>query len=158
ATSDVTASTGTGASGTLRLDVNNGASISDSVGNALASGFTGGQSYTIDRNAPTVSSVTRTDPSPTNLASVHYTVTFSQSVTGVDTTDFALTTTGVTGASVSGVTGSGTTRTVTVNSGSGDGTIRLDVQNDGTIKSGTNVPLSAPFTAGDVYTIDKTAP
>src|SRR5207237_5071833 len=65
----VTASTGTGASGTLRLDVNNGASISDGVGNALASGFTGGQSYTIDRNAPTVSSVTRTDPSTTNLAS-----------------------------------------------------------------------------------------
>ena len=29
---------------------------------------------------------------------MHYTVTFSQSVTGVDTTDFALTTTGVTGA------------------------------------------------------------
>jgi beta-lactamase superfamily II metal-dependent hydrolase len=154
----VTASTGTGASGTLRLDVNNGASISDGVGNALASGFTGGQSYTIDRNAPTVSSVTHTDPSTTNLASVHYTVTFSQSVTGVDTTDFALTTTGVTGASVSGVTGSGTTYAVTVNTGSGDGTIRLDVQNDGTIKSGTNVPLSAPFTAGDVYTIDKTAP
>jgi DNA/RNA endonuclease G (NUC1) len=154
----VTATTGTEASGTLRLDANAGASIVDASGNALGAGFTG-QTYTIDRNAPNVSSVTRADSNPTKAASRDYTVTFSQSVTGVDATDFTLTTTGgIAGASVSNVAGSGTTYTVTVNTGSGDGTIRLDVANNGSIVSSTNVPLSAPYTSGEVYTIDKTAP
>jgi len=51
-------------------------------------------------------------------------VTFSEAVTGVDTTDFALT--GIPSASVTSVTGTGATRTVAVNTGSGDGTLRLD--------------------------------
>jgi beta-lactamase superfamily II metal-dependent hydrolase len=155
----VTANTGTGATGTLRLDVNNGASINDGVGNALASGFTGGQTYTIDRNAPSVSSVVRASANPTNAASVNYTVTFSQSVTGVDATDFTLTSTGVTSPSVGTVSGSGTTYTVAVNTGTGDGTIRLDVLNNGSIQSGTSVPLTGgTFTSGEVYNVDKTAP
>ncbi|HKS26160.1 MAG TPA: lamin tail domain-containing protein [Thermoanaerobaculia bacterium] len=159
----VSVNTGSG-SGTIRLDVAASPTVSDAAGNALAGGFNTGQVYTLDRNAPSVVSVIRTDPSTTNLASVHYTVTFSQSVTGVDATDFALTTTGVTGTSVSGVTGSGTTYTVTVNSGSGDGTLRLDVVDDDTIVSGTSVPLGGAgagngnFTVGEIYTIDKTAP
>jgi beta-lactamase superfamily II metal-dependent hydrolase/DNA/RNA endonuclease YhcR with UshA esterase domain len=159
----VTVNTGSG-SGTIRLDVVASPSVSDAAGNALAGGFNSGEVYTIDRNAPSVVSIVRTDPATTNLASVHYTVTFSQSVTGVDSGDFALTTTGVSGASVGGVSGSGTTWTITVNSGSGDGTIRLDVVDDDSIVSGTAVPLGGAgagngnFTTGEVYTIDKTAP
>jgi len=113
--------------------------------------------------APTVSSIVRVNATPTNAASVQYTVTFSQSVTGVDVSDFALTTTGsIAGASVTGVSGSGTTYTVTVNTGTGSGTIRLDVVDDDTITSG--IPLGGAgagngnFTTGEVYTIDKTAP
>ena len=157
----VTATPGSGTTGTARLDLKSTATITDTVGNTYAGGgFTGGETYTIDRSAPAVSSATRTDPTPTNLAAVHYTVTFTQSVTGVDTTDFQATVTsgGITGQSVTGVSGSGTTYTVTVNSGSGDGTLRLDVLNDGTIKSGTNVTLTGPTFNGEVYTIDKTAP
>jgi len=92
--------------------------------------------------------------------SVNYTVTFSQSVTGVDSTDFQLTTSGVTSASVTTVTPvNGSVYTVAVNTGSGDGTIRLDVLNNGSIQSGTSVPLTGgTFTTGEVYTIDKTAP
>jgi beta-lactamase superfamily II metal-dependent hydrolase len=157
ATRTVTVNTGSG-NGTIRLDVVASPTISDVAGNAMAGGFTGGEVYTVDKNAPTVSSVVRANANPTNAASVDYTVTFSQSVTGVDTTDFTLNVTGLTGTSVTGVTGSGTTWTVTVNTGSGDGTLKLDVLNDGTIKSGTNVPLSAPFTGGEVYTVDRTAP
>jgi hypothetical protein len=56
---------------------------------------------------------------------VDYTVVFDQSVTGVDTTDFALTVVGVTGASVTSVNGSGTTYTVSVNTGTGDGRFDL---------------------------------
>src|SRR5205823_2684288 len=38
----------------------------------------------VDGVAPTVSSITRANASPTNAASVSFTVTFSKSVTGVD--------------------------------------------------------------------------
>ena len=54
-----------------------------------------------DTTAPIVTSITRLNPSPTNLASVDFTVTFSESVTGVATTDFDLTASGVSGAAVS---------------------------------------------------------
>ena len=159
----VTVNTGTGASGTVRLDVNNGASIQDAVGNALASGFTSGEAYTIDRNAPTVVSITRNDPNPNNTASVSWTVTFSESVTGVDSGDFALVPTSVSGTSITGVTGSGTTYTVTANTGSGDGTLGLNLVDNDSIQDTTAVPLggaganNGDFT-GEVYTIDKTAP
>lgn len=108
---------------------------------------------------PTVASILRADPSPTNAASVDFTVIFSESVTGVDSGDFLLTTTSVSGAAVSGVSGSGDTRTVTVNAGSGSGTIRLDVKSSGTsIIDATSAPLSGGFTSGQSYTVDKTAP
>ena len=67
------------------------------------------QSYIGPIVAPTVVSVVRADDNPTNAATVDYTVTFSESVTGVNTPDFSLTTNGVSGASVNGVSGSGTT-------------------------------------------------
>lgn len=112
---------------------------------------------------PTVVSITRADADPNPGPTVHFTVTFSQSVTGVDTPDFALTTTGtIAGASVTGVTGSGTTWTVTVNTGTGTGTIRLDLIDDDTIVSGTS-PLGGAgagngnFTSGEVYTIAAAA-
>src|SRR5262249_21398231 len=117
-----------------------------------------------DTTPPTVSSITRADANPNNGGSVHFTVTFSESVTGVDTTDFTLTNTGISGASVSSVTGSGTTYTVTVNTGTGDGTIRLDLIDDDSIadlagnKLGGTGTGNGNFTAGEVYTIDKTAP
>ena len=100
--------------------------------------------YSGDRN-PVVSSIRRGRPNPTSGAIVNFTVTFSESITGVDTSapfnDFALTTTGVTGAAITGVSGSGATRTVTVNTGSGSGTIRLDVSDNDSIKDGPNNPL-----------------
>ena len=109
-----------------------------------------------DAVAPTVSSIALVNSSPTNLASVSFTVTFSESVSGVDMTDFSLTTSGVTGTSVTGVTGSGTSRTVSVNTGSGNGTIRLDALDDNSIQDAAGNPLNGPFNSGDTYTIDKT--
>jgi DNA/RNA endonuclease G (NUC1) len=140
----------------------NGATIRDALGNDGNTTLNGVGSTTgvlVDANAPAVQSVTRANTNPTNAASVDFTVTFSQSVTGVDAGDFALTTTGVSSPSITNVAGSGAVYTVTVSTGTGDGTIRLDVNNNGSIQSATNsAPLSAAFTAGEVYTIDKTAP
>src|SRR5262249_1908456 len=165
----VTVNTGTG-SGTIRLDVSDDDSIKDATNQPLGGAgvgngnFTSGEVYTVDKTFPTVSSINRADSNPTNAASVHFTVTFSESVTGVDTTDFALTTAGVAGASITGVSGSGSSYTVTVNTGSGDGTIRLDVTDNDSITDAATNPLGGPgagngsFIAGQVYTIDKTAP
>jgi DNA/RNA endonuclease G (NUC1) len=157
----VTVNTGTG-DGTIRLDVN-ATGFQDAAGNTLGTAYTTGPSYTVQKSAPSVLSINRNDPTPTNAASVDYTVTFSQAVTGVDTTDFAVTTVGVDGTLVANVTGSGTTYIVTVNTGTGDGTLRLDVVDDDTITNGT-APLggggagNGNFTTGQVYTIDKTNP
>ncbi|MBV9069810.1 MAG: lamin tail domain-containing protein [Acidobacteria bacterium] len=161
ATRTVTVSTGTGATGTIRLDVIASPTIADGVGNAETTGFTTGEVYNVDRNAPSVSSVVRVSGTPSNAASVSFTVTFSSDVTGVDSTDFQATMGGgVTGATVGTVTPiNASVYTVAVNTGSGDGTIRLDVLNNGSIQSPTAVPLTGgTFTTGEVYTIDKTAP
>ena len=113
----------------------------------------------VDTSAPTVTSITRLNSSPTNLASVGFTVTFSESVTGVDTGDFALNTSGVTGASITGVSGGATAYTITINTGTGNGTIRLDVPISASINDLSGNPLTGlPYTSGDSYTIDKTAP
>jgi len=118
----------------------------------------------IDTTPPTVSSIARANPSPTNAASIQYTVTFSESVAGVDATDFTLTTSELTGTSITGVSGSGSTYTVTVNSGSGNGTIRLDLTDDDTVADGSGNKLGGTgagngnYTSGQVYTMDKTAP
>jgi hypothetical protein len=80
----------------------------------------------------------------------------------VDTGDFVLSPTGVTGASITGVTPvSGSTYTVTVNTGTGNGTLRLDVLDDDSIVDGSNNPLGGAgtgngnFTSGETYTISK---
>src|SRR5206468_5714280 len=108
---------------------------------------------------PTVSSINRAGGDPTNAASVQFTVTFSESVTGVDTNDFTLTTTGVSGTAVTNVSGGPTIYTVTVKTGTGDGTVRLDLNSSGTgIADLAANGISGGFTGGETYTIDKTVP
>jgi predicted outer membrane repeat protein len=124
-------------------------------GNLAAAPF----SRTYDATAPGVVSITRADPNPTNAASVTFTVTFTEAVTGVGVADFALTVTGISGASVTGVSGSGAVYTVTVSTGTGDGTLRLDIPTAATITDLAGNNLSGlPYTGGQVYTVDKTAP
>jgi hypothetical protein len=109
-----------------------------------------------NRICPVVTSITRKSPNPTSSSSVDFTVTFSEPVTGVDTGDFSLTTTGVSGAVVSNVSGSETAYTVTVNMGIGNGTLRLDVPLSATITDLAANPLGGlPFISGETYTIEK---
>ena len=119
---------------------------------------------------PKVLSIVRADPNPTSAASVNFTVTFSEPVTGVDVlapfNDFGLITSpGITGASITSVTSvSGTTYTVGVNTGFGNGTIRLDLVDDDSIVDTTSNPLGGAgagngnFSAGEFYTIEKGLP
>jgi hypothetical protein len=53
------------------------------------------------------------------------------------------------------VSGSDAFYIVTVTTGTGNGTLRLDMANNGTIKDLTNNPLAAGFTTGEVYSIKK---
>ncbi len=114
-------------------------------------------SVSVDATAPAVVSISRVHPSPTAKANVQFLVTFSESVSGVSSADFSLTQTGISGASATDVTGSGTTRMVTVNTGLGDGTLRLDIPNTATITDLAGSALSGlPFITGQAYTINKT--
>jgi len=160
ATRTVTINTASG-NGSLRLDIPDFATITDLAGNPLPGlPYTSGEDYTMDKEAPSVVSITRTDPDPTNAATVTFMVTFSEDVTGVDSNDFSPTITGsLSGANVTGVYGSDSSYTVTVNTGTGDGTLRLDISVSATISDlADNSLVELPYTSGQVYDVDKTAP
>lgn len=105
---------------------------------------------------PQVSSIVRANANPTNAATVDFDVTFSEPVFGVDADDFSVTATGVSGATISGVSGSDASYTVTVNTGAADGTIRLDVPVTASIIGSLGAPLSGlPYTDGETYTVAR---
>jgi hypothetical protein len=114
-------------------------------------------------NYPTVTSMIRINATTTNAATVNFRVTFSVPVSGVDPSDFAIVPTGINGASIASVSGSGTTWNIFVNTGTGDGTLGLNVVDDDTILDAGGAPLggllpgNGNFT-GPLFTIDKTAP
>lgn len=154
----VTVNTGTG-NGTITLGLTNPVGITDIATNPLANTLTG-PTYTIDKTPPAVQSITLNNPALTNAQLVSFTVTFSEAILGLGTANFSLTTGGgVNGPAITTVTGSGTTWTVTVDTGIGNGTIRLNVQNSsGTADPAGNPITGLPFTGGPVYTIEKTLP
>ena len=118
-----------------------------------------------DTTAPSVSSIAVADANPTNTTDpLDWTVTFSESVTGVDAADFNLVNTGLGGSpAITGVSGSGASYTVTASSGSGSGTLGLNLTDNDSIKDAANNFLggtgsgNGSFT-GDVYVIDRAAP
>ncbi len=153
--------------GTIRLDVVDNDQITDQTGTPLGGSgagngnFTTGESYTVNRTSPKVLTSAASDPNPTNAGTVHFTVTFSEAVSGVDAGDFSLTVTGLSGVAIAGVNGSGNVYTVAVSTGAGAGTIRLDVLDDDSIVNAGGVPLGSvgigngSFNTGDVYTINR---
>jgi hypothetical protein len=101
-----------------------------------------------------VTSITRASSTPTNAASVSWNVTLGGNVTGLSASNFALIPGGsVSGASITGVTGSGASYVVTASTGTGDGTLGLNLANSTNLLPGISTALQ--FT-GEVYTIDKT--
>ncbi len=115
-------------------------------------------------NPPVVTAIIRVDTNPSNALSLNFEVVFSTPVFGVDVKDFGIDPSGVTGASVTDLTGSDANYTVTVSTGTGDGTLGLVVFDDESIVDSLEVPLggtganNGEFSSGEAYTIDKTAP
>ncbi|MBK8615772.1 MAG: metallophosphoesterase [Anaerolineales bacterium] len=160
----VTVNTGNGA-GTIRLDPALNNSITDFAGNMLdASSMPNNEIYTIEESIPRVISIVRANSNPSNAASVDFIVKFSESVTGVDISDFSISAIDVNAVSLQAVSGSGDTYTVSVQTGFGDGDIRLDLIDNDSIINKIDCPLgdagisNGNFTNGETYAIDKTAP
>lgn len=134
----------------------------DRAGNRSSAPTDLGDGVTLyDITAPIVRSVTRLDTSPTSSTTVRFRVGFSEAVSGVTTSSFALTRGGVLSGAVvtSASMDSPTTCTMRVATGSGDGTLRLDVKTSGTgIQDLAGNDLDGGFSSGESYTIDKTAP
>lgn len=101
-----------------------------------------------------VIAISRADSSPTISSSVSWTVVFGAPVTGLTSSNFSLANTGLTGPSITDVSGSGMDWTVITSTGTGSGTLGLNLTSD----TGLNTKLSnIPFT-GTVYTVDRTPP
>jgi hypothetical protein len=87
----------------------------------------------VDTTAPTASGVVRADSSPTAAGSARYTVSFSEGVTGLDASDFTLTTTGNASGSIASVTAIDVhTYTVLVTGLQGTGELGLNLNGAGT--------------------------
>src|SRR5207249_8069496 len=96
---------------------------------------------TYKRMVPTVKSIMKASADPACGSSVVFTVNFSESVTGVNAGDFALAPGAPSGASIASVTGSDGLYTVTVNTGTGSGSIGLNLVDDGSIKDNDGAPI-----------------
>ena len=114
---------------------------------------------------PVVVFAARADVNPTGADSVDFKVSFSESVSGVDESDFTLTTSGsLGGASVTNVSESDNVYIVSVNTGSQDGTISLNIKDDDSILDVAGNPLGGTgldngnFTSSEIYTVIKSTP
>lgn len=149
--------TGTGSIGIGVL--NSGTDITDAAGNALTGGYNSGETYIVspaDIEQPVVNSILRQSPPEQNTTatSVTFAVNFSESVTGVDVSDFLLITGGTAQGTISSVSGSGSTYTVTVSGISGSGSIGIIVKFSETgITDLAGNPLIGGFNGGETYTV-----
>ncbi|MCD6639538.1 MAG: Ig-like domain-containing protein, partial [Nocardioides sp.] len=109
-----------------------------------------------------VTAISRTSPTPTNAATVSWTVRFDQVPAGLDANDLALTTTGPLGATITGVAcGVTTSCTVTASVTSGSlGTVGLRLLSTATATDPQGKGLATgnlPF-VGEAYDVDRVAP
>ncbi len=152
--------TGMTTNGTITATIAAGAATA-AIGNIASASTDNTVTYIgIDTTAPMVTSVERLDPVPTQAVTVRYRVNFSEAVTGVDVTDFTLTTTGtLSGNTVTDVSGTGNQRivTLTTQAATGAGTIVLNIVDDDTIIDAATNPLGGTgagngnFTTNDQY-------
>jgi hypothetical protein len=115
--------------------------------------FTAGEGYTVDTVAPAAPVITRTTSVVLNGRVATFTATFDEAVLGVDAADFALAASGLTGVAITGVTGSGSTYTVTANVGTGAGSLRLDLAAGATVTDLAGNALADASAGGATYLV-----
>ena len=153
--------------GTYNLDVTQDSGIADAADNPLSSTTPTGadHTYTVntipaDTTAPTVASIVRSDPAEatTSERTLVFGVTFSEDVTGVDLSDFALSSGGTGTGSVTNLAGSGSQYLVNV-SAAQDGTYNLDIVPNNDITDMASNPLGGTGPTGEdqPYTVRTSA-
>jgi len=129
----------------------------DAAGNTgPASAETATTTITRDVTAPTVSSFTSAQATPTTATSFTYALSFSEAVTGVAAGDFSYTGT-ATGCVFAPGADSGSSRTVTV-SGCSEGTVTPRFAATGAADAAGNTGPASAETATTTITYDVTAP
>ncbi len=151
--------------GVLKVDLIDDDSIIDPYGNILGGPGKGNGDFltdydvVIDKTPPELVSFVRNDPSPINAYLVHYKLTFSESVVGVDTGDFALSTSeGMKRARIDSVSGKSDTYTVAIRTQTGSGNLSLTLVKDCSITDIAYNALVHPpngYDPAESYTIDK---
>ena len=140
----------TQASNVITLD-NTG--VVDAAGNA-GSGSTDSNNYAIDTLVPSVTGTTPVGGAQAADISVNFTVTFNKSVSNLSTDDFALGSTGSASGSIASVsTSAGSSVTVTVNSISGNGTLKLNVNGSTNITDSVGNAAPAAYSSGTAHTV-----
>lgn len=141
--------------GTTPITVPAGSSLN--VGGVIYNGPCSGTYGAGYCTAPTVTSINTASPNPTTPGTpVSWAVVFSASMTGVTASNFALVPAGgVTGATITSVTGAGTTWTVNADTGTGTGTLGLNMVNVTGISPA--VTTAMPF-VGQVYNVSVVPP
>ena len=161
----VTVNTGAG-DGTLRLDLADNDSIMDAYsaplgGSGAGNGnFTNGDAYTLDRTPPTVIAILKLDPDPTAAEVVHFSVVFSEPVRYIDVSHFAVIANGPTDVAITELSIDASTAIVTVGTGTGNGTIQLDVSDNDSLFDAVGNPLGGVGAGngnytGPFYTVSK---
>ena len=129
--------------------------VTDNQGATNQTSLAVGVTVPPDTTPPTVQSLALAMPSPTMADTVTYTLSFSEPVTGVTSGNFAIVTSGITGASIGSISGGGATWTVWVSTGRNTGSLRLDVANGVGITDAGGNPLVGTSFTGETYQIDK---
>jgi hypothetical protein len=115
--------------------------------------------FSIDTANPVVLAMSRVEADLTNAGTVHWNVMFSEPVTGVSASNFLLFNGGLGGSpAITGVSGGGTTWTVSASTGSGAGNLGLYAIKTTGVADAAGNPLAALPVAGPAYAIDHAAP
>ncbi|MFN8413117.1 MAG: hypothetical protein U0Z26_12090 [Anaerolineales bacterium] len=158
----VTVNTGVG-DGTLRLDLMDNDSVVNSAGTPLGGlgagngNFTNGETYTVDKTAPVITSITRASPNPTSAISVDFIATFSEPVLGVDGSDFSPASKNINGVTILNVKDVNPFYIITTTTGVGTDSLQVDLLNNGSITDLAGNVLSTSFNTGEVYSVIKNA-
>jgi hypothetical protein len=147
-------------SGKLKLDLIDNDSIinlqnipldEEGIGNA---NFTNGESFTIDRTPPQVTSMIRASNNPTIDSTINYIVTFPEPVVNVDASDFFVTTSNL-NSFATNIQNQNPFYIVAVSTGAGSGNLRLDLVNNNSIADLAGNILNQHFTNGESFSIAK---
>lgn len=137
------------------------ATATDAAGNTSVASATL-EVVILDTILPTLDSITRNGANPSRGPAVTYLVSFSEPITGIDISDFTLATSGSVAGNLSAINQVGPFPQdfeVTVTNVTGDGTLRLDLNDAGTaITDLAGQAIATGYTNGEPYTIDTTAP